>query len=497
MLCKIPVLDVNDEKLAHQFTKRFSYPLENDVEVARLICFENGYVPHGLMHLIQAKWVEYSNDGESLPNETSPYFADAAILHSTDDIQIYIRFGNTKGGTSTTNGSIFSQISDIIKQRYHDFLGIFVRHSRNIEVHNDEREYPRRLHKYCNLIMRIVLGVLTTKYPGLIVTVKLPCPMCCRKYPHVNQATWLDVLDIYEEGEGGIMCEKCKQDKLSGSSFGIPIQQTIPMDYNDAGEQSNHGKSINYGPTAKRLSEGRRIMQSPAPAIVSVGLVDTSDGSYNIVELGSGVCLDDHRGVFLTAAHIVFKEHGKYVGHDTKIADFDCLEVYIGLYQGESRSPKWAFRADKTFLKKVMVERQNREISDDVLILRAYQKFRYYRTPSFGSSEDTISSDREYLQPSITNVQGFQNAKDSVQESLQVTLSRLRRENLDERREIYIFGYPGTPQGKDLLADENCTSIRGSLPSRTGQGKICWSICHVDSVDDQYIYAYDLYACQM
>ena len=75
--------------------------------------------------------------------------------------------------------------------------------------------------------MRIVLGVLTTKYPGLIVTVKLPCPMCCRKYPHVNQATWLDVLDIYEEGKGGIMCEKCKKDKMSGSSFGIPIQQRL------------------------------------------------------------------------------------------------------------------------------------------------------------------------------------------------------------------------------------------------------------------------------
>ena len=84
-----------------------------------------------------------------------------------------------------------------------------------------------------------------------------------------------------------------------------------------------------------------------------MGLVDTSDGSYNIVELGSGVCLDDRRGVFLTAAHIVFKEHGKYVGHDTKIADFDCLEVYIGLYRENHARPSGHLEQIKLFLRKL------------------------------------------------------------------------------------------------------------------------------------------------
>jgi Leucine-rich repeat (LRR) protein len=488
LLCKIPKLNVNDESAAQQVTKRFKYPLEDDIEVARFVCFENGYVPHGLIHVIQARWMESVNDEKGFPKETDPYFADAAILHTNDYIQIYLRFGNTKGSSSIANGNVSSQISDLQKQKYHNFLGIFVRHSDNDNIDTSERENPKQLHKYCDLIMRIVLGILTTNYPGLIVTVQLPCPMCCRKYPHISQASRLDVLDIYEKEQQDIMCGKCELDKTSGSNFGIPIQQTIPMDYDDASYNSNVHEESAYSRTIKSLASGRTIVQSPFPAVVSIGLIDSTYGCSNIVELGSGVCLDEDCGIFLTAAHIIFEEIGKSVGHSTKISNFDNLDIYIGLYQGETNSPKWAFRADKVFLKKIMKERENRGIYDDILILKAYQRFKYFRTPSFGSNEDTKNSDKEYLDPSITNVETFENAKDSVQESLQVTLSSLRRAQLNHHREISIFGYPGIPSNFDDNNDFNTPS----LESNTGQGKICSSKCIIESADDQYIYVYDL-----
>ncbi len=482
LLCKIPYLDTNNEEQTKQLTKRFQYPLENDIEVSRFVHFENGYSPEGLIHVIQARWMEFSNDETGLPEETDPYFADAAILHSNDNIQIYLRFGNTKGSGSMMTGRVLSQMSDTEKERYHNFVGIYVRHSDMQGVDNNERENPLKLHKYCDVVLRIILSILTSNYPGLIATVQLPCPMCARTCTNISQATRLDVLDIYNKEEGHIMCEKCVADKLSGNSFGIPRQQTIPMDYYDAGDEDNINDGNESGLASHTISARRTIVQSPSPAVVSIGLVNLKVGINTIVEVGSGVCLDAVNGIFLTAAHIVFKAVDKLVGHETRVEDFEDIQVYIGLFQGEKNSPKWAFLSDKMFLKKVMEERKQRNITDDILILRAIKKFRYLRSSSYGSTEGTEDSNREYISPSITNAAPFNNAK-SIQESLQVTMASLDRVELSGiGQEITIVGYPGIPQ----------VGTTAVLHNGTGQGKICSSKCIVEDVDDHYFYALDV-----
>ena len=113
--------------------------------------------------------MEFSNDETGLPEETDPYFADAAILHSNDNIQIYLRFGNTKGSGSMMTGRVLSQMPDTEKERYHNFVGIYVRHSDMQDVDNNERENPLKLHKYCDVVLRIILSILTSNFPALII----------------------------------------------------------------------------------------------------------------------------------------------------------------------------------------------------------------------------------------------------------------------------------------------------------------------------------------
>ena len=385
VLCNIPA--TTKYKLeAEEKTKRFEYPLKpDDMEVARIIEFGRkdqrgiylGLVPEGLIHNIQATWMQRFADGSC--KESDPYFADAVIMHVNKDVQIYLRSGYNRADRT---GGVLEATEEENPTVIQNFLYVCVRFSADKLLQDQYFQNLHVLDQVLDDVMGIVRWILASTYPGLVYNESILCPTCVRVKARL---CLVRTFDTFEIGGKGLYCKECKKT--------IPrhlLQRDLSADI------------VDYSSNNLRAFSFQSLSPCPKPAVVAIGVVDKTgfDGVYQFIYHGSGVCVDNEKGVFLTSAHNFLKvfNNGKYVG-DQFVSPFEEMEIFIGLYQGDSQTAKWLFSANKDLIKEFVDRRTQQGTKDDIFVLLADKWFDDGTHTSFGNAP--ISMDDESNQEAV------------------------------------------------------------------------------------------------
>ena len=495
LLCKIPMMDRFENGKS---VERFNYPVHaTDVEVSRIIQFERGgTVPHDLIHMIQAGWMESVGNDEC--KETHPYCSDAIILH-IEGVQIYIQTGYNKpdGTEGLVDGS-----------QYHNFLGIFIRHSERPPP-IEETDNPIILHRYLNLTLQVIYGILSQNFSGLVWEVWVLCPMCSMTYKDISKMKQRQILSIYahlneENGEDiKLTCDCCHNDPFE--SLNRMVLQEDDDEFESDRGYENTSLHKNSNSKNHRKFDWNNIVKCPKPAIVSIGVCNATDPTHPLVYAGSGVCIDADKAIFLTCAHNFFETDacGGGVGSvlREKIRKID-FRIVIGLYRGDKQLTKWAFEADQELFEKFRVMRDKKKCSDDIFVLRAKIGYKDLRQKPFGhssvnldeGSEAAEKDKTEYLRATVDDTYTLDAQVSSRLSSLSLNLAGipLVSDNDIVPNEVDVYGYPGQPKlNNQQAARTNALDgdMQDCLHNSTHDGRIFLDKCTIfDSSDDDYIY---------